>query len=97
MNSEGDLEGFAISNKPIKLKSALQVERSSYTVTWGLQYTGKPIEMTPISGEELLQLNPQNTDMTSINGLRTIFNIMYRHTVGKKPDIDTWLKTNLRI
>ena len=87
-----DLDGFSISNKPIKLKSALQVERSSYTVTWGLQYTGKPIEMTPISGEELLQLNPQNTDMTSINGLRTIFNIMYRHTVGKKPDIDTWLK-----
>ena len=92
LEREGDLDGFAISNKPIKLKSALQVERSSYTVTWGLQYTGKPIEMTPISGEELLQLNPQNTDMTSINGLRTIFNIMYRHTVGKKPDIDTWLK-----
>ena len=92
LERSNDLDGFSISNKPIKLKSALQVERSSYTVTWGLQYTGKPIEMTPISGEELLQLNPQNTDMTSINGLRTIFNIMYRHTVGKKPDIDTWLK-----
>lgn len=92
LERSGDLDGFSISNKSIKLKSALKVERSSYTVTWGLQYTGKPIEMTPISGEELLQLNPQNTDMTSINGLRTIFNIMYRHTVGKKPDIDTWLK-----
>lgn len=97
LERSNDLDGFSISNKPIKLKSALQVERSSYTVTWGLQYTGKPIEMTPISGEELLQLNPQNTDMTSINGLRTIFNIMYRHTVGKKPDIDTWIKTNLCI
>lgn len=92
MERNEGLDEFVISKKPIKLKSALQVERSAYTVTFGLQYTGKQIEMTPVSGEELLQFNPQTTDLTTIGGLRKFFNIIYNHTVGKKPDIDTWLK-----
>ena len=87
------LDGFSISNKPIKLNNALQGGAFKKTATWGLQFSGQAIEMTPLSGEELITLNPQQTAYDTVAGLRSVFSIIYRHIAdAKKPEFDTWLK-----
>ncbi len=93
INNITNLKGFTISNKSIKLSNALQGGTYKKTATWGLQFAGQAIEMTPLSGEELITLNPQQTAYDTVAGLRTVFSIIYRHIAdAKKPEFETWLK-----
>lgn len=93
INRITDLEGFTISNKGIKLNNALQGGTYKKTSTWGLQFAGQAIEMTPLSGEELMTLSPQQTAYDTVAGLRSVFSVIYRHIAdSKKPDFETWLK-----
>jgi len=93
INNITNLKGFTISNKSIKLSNALQGGTYKKTATWGLQFAGQAIEMTPLSGEELITLNPQQTAYDTVAGLRTVFSIIYRHIAdSKKPEFETWLK-----
>ena len=89
-----DLEGFAIADRSIKLNSALDHSiHTKKTTTWGLQFSGIPIEMIPFSGEELISLNPQQTAYDTVAGLRTVFSIIWRHIANPhKPKFDIWLK-----
>ena len=93
INKISSLEGFSISSKSIKLNNALEGSGFKKTTTWGLQFAAEPIEMTALSGEELITLNPQQTSYDTVAGLRTVFSIIYRHIANpKKPEFETWLK-----
>lgn len=93
LNKTNDIEGFTISNRPIKLNNALSGNSIRQTTVWGLQFSGNAIEMTPFSGEELIMLNPQQTAYNTVAGLRTVFSIIWRHIANpKKPPFDIWLK-----
>ena len=92
MNDSLDLEGFSISNKSIKLSAAVSNMPVRNTTLWGLQYSGTPVEITPFSGEDLITLNPRQTDYTTIAGLRTVFSTLYRHIANNnKPQFEDWL------
>lgn len=93
LDNNHDLDGFAISES-INLNTAISSQkRAPLTVKWGLQYTGTAFEMTPFSGEEIIQFSSDNTDFTSISGLRTIFSNIYRHLIiPNKPSFEAWLK-----
>ena len=93
INKISSLEGFSISSKSIKLNNALEGSGFKKTTTWGLQFAAEPIEMTALSGEELITLNPHQTSYDTVAGLRTVFSIIYRHIANpKKPEFETWLK-----
>ena len=88
-------DGFSISNEAIGLNTALESTRNmrTPTIVWGLQFSGTPFEMTPFSGEELIQFSSDNTNYRSITGLRTIFSIIYKHLIiPNKPSFEVWLK-----
>lgn len=93
LNKSHELDGFSISDS-INLNTAIASQRRApMTIKWGLQYTGTAFEMTPFSGEEIIQFSQDNTDFTSISGLRTIFSNIYRHLViPNKPSFEAWLK-----
>ena len=87
------VDGFTIANKAIKLNNALEGNGFKPAITWGLQFSGVAVEMTPLSGEELIMLSPQQTKYDTVAGLRTVFSIIWRHIVNhNKPAFDVWLK-----
>ena len=87
------IDGFTIANRSIKLNNALEGNGFKPSITWGLQFSGTPIEMTPLSGEELIMLSPNQTKYDTVAGLRTVFSIIWRHIINKnKPAFDVWLK-----
>lgn len=89
-----DLDEFVVESKPIELKSAItsrKIEPNSYV--WPLLYTGTAVEMTPFENDEIMQINPQNSDFETVQGLNTVFNILYHHIVNpNKPKFETWLR-----
>ena len=88
-----NIDGFTISNRSIKLNNALEGNGFKPSITWGLQFSGTAIEMTPLSGEELLMLSPNQTKYDTVAGLRTVFSIIWRHIISNnKPQFDVWLK-----
>lgn len=89
-----DLEGFVIDTKPIALNKALRPRNiNQFTYLWPLTYTGIGVEMTPLKGDEIIQLNPANTDFETIKGLSTVFSILYHHIVNpNKAPFETWLR-----
>ena len=65
-DQEEDLDDFDIG-KPVRFTNKLLTTNTPKTATWVLQYSGKPVEMTPLTGEELLILSPDTTlDLSSI-------------------------------
>lgn len=91
-DDEDSLDDFDIS-KPVRFSNKLLTTNVPKTATWVLQYSGKPIEMTPITGEELLILSPENTDYTTIAGINKVFNTIYHHVVNRnKPPFETWIR-----
>lgn len=89
-----DLEGFTVSTKPISLKNALAPKKiNPFSYTWPLPYTGICIEMTPFTGDEIISLNPNNTNFETVRGLNSVFSILYRHIVNQnKAPFETWLR-----
>ena len=91
-----DLSEFSVSKKIMKFSNKLtsSIENAKKpTVKWALQHTGVPIEITSMSGEELLSLSPEVTNMTTYSGLDKMFRTIYNHVVDKnKPSYDSWIK-----
>lgn len=94
LNRTDDLEGFSVATKPITLKSALKPKTiGNFTYAWPLPYTGISVEMTPLNGDEIITLNPNNTNFETIKGLNSVFSIIYRHIVNQnKAPFETWLR-----
>ena len=94
LNRTDDLQGFEVSVKPISLKSALkprQINKFSYV--WPLLYTGIGAEITPLNGDEIINLNPNNTNFETVRGLNTVFSILYHHIINQnKAPFETWLR-----
>ena len=91
-DQEEDLDDFDIG-KPVRFTNKLLTTNTPKTATWVLQYSGKPVEMTPLTGEELLILSPDTTDYTTIAGINKVFNTIYHHVVNRnKPAYDVWIK-----
>ena len=89
-----DLEGFTVSTKPIAINKALKPKHiNSFSYTWPLLYTGIGAEITPLNGDEIINLNPSNTNFETVKGLNTIFSILYRHIINpNKAPFETWLR-----
>lgn len=94
LNRTDDLEGFVVSTKPISLKAAIKPKQvSSFSYTWPLLYTGVGAEITPLAGDEIINLNPQNTNFETVRGLNTVFSILYHHIINQnKAPFETWLR-----
>ena len=94
LNRTDDLEGFTVSTKPIAINKALKPKNiSSFSYTWPLLYTGIGAEFTPLNGDEIISLNPANTDFETVRGLNTVFSILYRHIINpNKAPFETWLR-----
>lgn len=89
-----DLEGFVVESKPIELKAAISPKKIiPVSYVWPLLHTGIGIEMTPFENDEIMALNPQNTDFDTVQGLNSIFSILYKHIINQnKPKFETWLR-----
>ena len=94
LNRTDDLEGFTIETKPLMLNKALRArDFQSFTYLWPLPYTGIGVEMSPLKGDEIIQLNPTNTDFETVKGLSTVFSILYHHIANpNKAPFETWLR-----
>ena len=94
LNRTDDLEGFTVSTKPIAINKALKPKHvNSFSYTWPLLYTGIGAEITPLNGDEIINLNPSNTNFETVRGLNTIFSILYRHIINpNKAPFETWLR-----
>ena len=94
LDRTNDLEGFVVETKPIALNRALKAKsHNGFTYLWPLPYTGIGVEMTPLKGDEIIQLNPTNTDFETVKGLSTVFSIFYHHiTNPNKAPFETWLR-----
>ena len=105
--NEESYNGFTMANKSINVAEALRIaqrntRQQSLTITWALPYTGIPIRMTAIPGEELVQFltdiemgYDQNRvgNMPSIDQLTSIWGSLYNHTIMQnKPSFNQWLK-----
>ena len=89
-----DLDGFVVATKPLNLKSALKPkQQAKMTYVWPLLNTGIGVEMTPFESNDIIGLNPSNTNFETVQGLTEIFSILYKHIVnpGKAP-FETWLR-----
>ena len=90
-----DLSKFTVSNKTINIG---RVIRGNYNkpkakaYAWPLVFSGRTVTMTPISGEELPAISPENNEFESIPSLRKYYKVIYNHdiTSGKKP-FEEWL------
>lgn len=93
INTQEPLSGFTIS-KAINLRTAIGIgESHPITVTWPLQFTRRPIVLTPFTGEEILNINPGDEELKTYTGMTKLFGTIYKHTVyRKKPTFETWLK-----
>lgn len=93
LNKNDDIDGFTIATKPIKLIQALNVDNNTApSMIWPLMVTGIPIEMTAFMNDEIVVLNPQNTDFNKVSGLKKVFSIFYNHIINtNKPKFETWL------
>ena len=94
LNRIDDLEGFSVESKPIELKAALKPkEMAKVGYVWPLLHTGIGVEMTPFDSDEILILNPQNTDFETVQGLNSVFSVLYKHVINQnKPPFETWLR-----
>lgn len=89
------LEGFSIASKPIKINNVLnsQPKRSSKSVLWALLNTGTSAYFSAVTGEEMVNLFPQNTKYESLPGITKILTIIYNHIhFANKPEFEIWLK-----
>lgn len=99
-----EMEDYEVQTRGISLNSALNMANIQVNKSiWPLQYTGIPIEMTPLSGNELAQFTDEinrsfqdergNRKEPTVNQLRSIYSMLYRHIVTPgKPSFDSWLR-----
>lgn len=93
LNIDNESDKITVTEKPVKISNALlKIKQSTLSYSFPLLYSGFPLELTPLFGEEILQMDPRNYD-SKLNSLRTQFSIIYRHCVNaQKPSFDKWLE-----
>ncbi|WP_301066621.1 hypothetical protein [uncultured Duncaniella sp.] len=92
-----DLAGFTIAKKPI---SAIKVLKHAETAVpekhadWVLPRAKRRITMSALSGAEIINLNPANSQQNRFNTIKRMYQILYRHVVdANKPSFEAWMKT----
>lgn len=87
-----DLRQFSIAKSPIKASSIIVHQDEGPKADWVLYESGKCIAMSALSGPELIQLDPQNSNRNRMNALKDAFKILYNHIVdSKKPSFEKWM------
>ena len=101
-----DFTNFSTSGRALTMNEALKIVKRSrpqhLTARWALQYTGIPIRMTALSGEELVQFlsdietgyqQARNGFLPTIDQLTTIWSTIYNHCeMENKPSFNNWMK-----
>lgn len=92
-----DISGFTIAKKPI---SAIKVLKQAETAQpekhadWVLPRAKRRITMSALSGAEIINLNPANSQQNRFNTIKRMYQILYRHIVdANKPSFEAWMKT----
>lgn len=111
LNAEDNLgaeySSFSMSTNSLSMKEALKIAKRTkphYLASrWALQYTGKVVRMTPLSGEELVQFlrdidsaynntRRRTDEFPSMDLLTSIWGTLYSHVeMENKPSFNTWL------
>ena len=110
LNTEDSLSteysNFSTSSRSLSMNEALKIAKRSkphyLAARWALQYTGTPVRMSPLSGEELVQFlrdidaayNNRNRvdDFPSMDLVTSIWGTIYNHLeMENKPSFNTWL------
>ena len=87
-----DLRQFSIAKSPIKASSIIVHQDEGPKADWVLYESGKCIAMSALSGPELIQLDPQNSNRNRMNALKDAFKILYNHIIdSKKPSFEKWM------
>jgi hypothetical protein len=95
IKNDFDIKEFRISTKPISVTKALRKStKETNTATWVLPNTNRLITLSGLSGEEIVNLNPENFE-NRMKAFRTAYSIMFNHLVdsNKPENMDTWLKS----
>ena len=101
-----DFTGFSTAGRSLTMNEALKIAKRSrpqhLAARWALQYTGIPIRMTALSGEELVQFltdietgynQARNGFLPTIDQLTTIWSTIYNHCeMENKPSFNNWMK-----
>ena len=91
--SEKRLTKFKISSKPISVNKVLKTAYNTInTATWVLPNSGRLITFSALSGEEIENLNPEDSNFLAS---RITFNTLYNHLIdaNKPATMEEWLKT----
>lgn len=98
LSDDQSLNGYTFSDE-IDLNTALaysnKINRVNNTVTtWGMEKLGKSFSFSSFTGEDIVQLSPETVDYDTLNGLKTVFTVLYKHLVGSnKPSFEAWLRS----
>ena len=101
-----EYNNFNTANRAITMNEALRIAKRSrpqhLAARWALQYTGIPIRMTALSGEELVQFlsdietgyqQARHGFLPTIDQLTTIWSTIYNHCeMENKPSFNNWMK-----
>lgn len=91
--SEKRLTKFKISSKPIPVSKVLRTASNVInTATWVLPNSGRLVTFSALSGEEIENLNPEDTNSLAS---RITFNTLYNHLIdaNKPATMEEWIKT----
>ena len=91
--SEKRLTKFKISSKPISVSKVLRTASNVVnTATWVLPNSGRLITFSALSGEEIENLNPEDSNSLAS---RITFNTLYNHLIdaNKPATMEEWIKT----
>ena len=91
--SEKRLTKFKISSKPIPVSKVLRTASNVVnTATWVLPNSGRLVTFSALSGEEIENLNPEDTNSLAS---RITFNTLYNHLIdaNKPATMEEWIKT----
>ena len=99
LSDENSLNGYTFSDE-VDLNTALsysnKVNRVNNTTTiWGMEKLGKSFAFSSFSGEDIVQMSPETVDYDTLNGLKTVFTILYKHLAGanKPSSFEAWLRS----
>ena len=101
-----DFTNFSTAGRALTMNEALKIAKRSrpqhLAARWALQYTGIPIRMTALSGEELVQFlsdietgyqQARHGFLPTIDQLTTIWSTIYNHCeMENKPSFNNWMK-----
>lgn len=91
-----DLSKFTVSKKAISMQKVMKnnaIKSHQNAADWVLYSEERPIAMIGLSGQEIVKLNPENSNRNRLNTFREIYKIIYDHIEdANKPSYEIWLK-----